>query len=137
MLVPGVAFDLQGRRLGRGKGYYDQLLRTLRGTTCGVAFGDQIGYWRPGREETGDIIESFASNRLHLLHKGFRYVERSLLDLSSGSFTVVQVESELRPTNFDAWPTRFPQGRRPTEASQAREKGHQEALQPNVGGSSK
>ena len=42
LLVPGVAFDLQGRRLGRGKGYYDQLLGELRGTTCGVAFDQQI-----------------------------------------------------------------------------------------------
>jgi 5-formyltetrahydrofolate cyclo-ligase len=42
ILVPGVAFDLQGRRLGRGKGYYDQLLGTLRGTTCGVAFDEQV-----------------------------------------------------------------------------------------------
>ncbi|MCL2402881.1 MAG: 5-formyltetrahydrofolate cyclo-ligase [Coriobacteriia bacterium] len=29
MLVPGVAFDLQGNRLGYGKGYYDQLLAPL------------------------------------------------------------------------------------------------------------
>jgi 5-formyltetrahydrofolate cyclo-ligase len=42
ILVPGVAFDLHGRRLGRGKGYYDQLLGELRGTTCGVAFDEQI-----------------------------------------------------------------------------------------------
>jgi len=42
MLVPGVAFDLHGRRLGRGKGYYDQLLTAARGTTCGVAFDEQI-----------------------------------------------------------------------------------------------
>ena len=42
ILVPGVAFDLHGRRLGRGKGYYDQLLGELRGTTCGVAFDQQI-----------------------------------------------------------------------------------------------
>jgi 5-formyltetrahydrofolate cyclo-ligase len=42
ILVPGIAFDLHGRRLGRGKGYYDQLLRALRGTTCGVAFDQQI-----------------------------------------------------------------------------------------------
>ena len=42
ILVPGVAFDLHGRRLGRGKGYYDQLLGALRGTTCGVAFDQQI-----------------------------------------------------------------------------------------------
>lgn len=42
ILVPGVAFDLHGRRLGRGKGYYDQLLAVLHGKTCGVAFDEQI-----------------------------------------------------------------------------------------------
>lgn len=42
ILVPGVAFDLHGHRLGRGKGYYDQLLKGLSGTTCGVAFDRQI-----------------------------------------------------------------------------------------------
>jgi 5-formyltetrahydrofolate cyclo-ligase len=42
ILVPGVAFDLHGRRLGRGKGFYDQLLATVRGKTCGVAFDEQI-----------------------------------------------------------------------------------------------
>jgi 5-formyltetrahydrofolate cyclo-ligase len=42
ILVPGVAFDLQGRRLGRGKGFFDRLLAAARGTTCGVAFDEQI-----------------------------------------------------------------------------------------------
>ena len=42
ILVPGVAFDLHGHRLGRGKGCYDQLLTILRGVTCGVAFDRQI-----------------------------------------------------------------------------------------------
>ena len=42
ILVPGIAFDLHGRRLGRGKGFYDQLLADVRGTTCGVAFDEQI-----------------------------------------------------------------------------------------------
>ncbi len=42
LLVPGVAFDLHGRRLGRGKGFYDQLLATVGGPTCGVAFDEQV-----------------------------------------------------------------------------------------------
>ncbi len=42
VLVPGVAFDLHGRRLGRGKGYYDQLLADVQGTTCAVAFDEQL-----------------------------------------------------------------------------------------------
>ncbi|HYG35891.1 MAG TPA: 5-formyltetrahydrofolate cyclo-ligase [Clostridia bacterium] len=42
VLTPGVAFDLRGRRLGRGKGYYDRLLASVRGTMCGVAFDEQI-----------------------------------------------------------------------------------------------
>lgn len=41
-LVPGVGFDLHGRRLGRGKGFYDRLLAAVRGVTCGVAFDEQI-----------------------------------------------------------------------------------------------
>jgi 5-formyltetrahydrofolate cyclo-ligase len=42
VLVPGVAFDLAGRRLGRGKGFYDRLLAEVRGHKCGVAFDMQI-----------------------------------------------------------------------------------------------
>lgn len=42
ILVPGVAFDLLGRRLGRGKGYYDQMLAEPHGATCGVGFDEQI-----------------------------------------------------------------------------------------------
>lgn len=42
ILVPGVAFDLRGARLGRGKGYYDRLLREWHGTTCGVGFDQQL-----------------------------------------------------------------------------------------------
>jgi len=42
VLVPGVAFDPRGGRLGRGKGCYDRLLTAVPGRKCGVAFGEQI-----------------------------------------------------------------------------------------------
>jgi len=42
VLVPGVTFDARGRRLGRGKGFYDRLLSAVSGTKCGVAFDEQI-----------------------------------------------------------------------------------------------
>lgn len=42
VLVPGVAFDGRGGRLGRGKGYYDRLLAPVNGSKCGVAFDEQL-----------------------------------------------------------------------------------------------
>lgn len=43
ILVPGVAFDKHGQRLGRGQGYYDRWLREVhRATLCGVAFREQL-----------------------------------------------------------------------------------------------
>jgi 5-formyltetrahydrofolate cyclo-ligase len=42
ILVPGVAFDVTGHRLGRGQGFYDRLLATVVGIKCGVAFDEQL-----------------------------------------------------------------------------------------------
>jgi len=44
VVVPGLAFDLEGNRLGRGKGYYDRFLRKLKPDAflCGVAFECQV-----------------------------------------------------------------------------------------------
>lgn len=41
-LVPGVAFDKEGNRVGRGKGYYDKLLAKAPGYTIGLAYNVQI-----------------------------------------------------------------------------------------------
>jgi 5-formyltetrahydrofolate cyclo-ligase len=42
VLVPGLAFDPRGRRLGRGRGYYDRLLANVHCVTCGVGFDLQL-----------------------------------------------------------------------------------------------
>lgn len=40
-LVPGVAYDATGGRLGRGRGVYDRLLESSTGTTIGVFYSCQ------------------------------------------------------------------------------------------------
>jgi 5-formyltetrahydrofolate cyclo-ligase len=42
ILVPGIAFDVLGGRLGRGKGFYDRLLNQAVGVTCGVGLDEQF-----------------------------------------------------------------------------------------------
>lgn len=42
VLVPGVAFDLSGRRMGRGKGFYDRLLTNTSIYKIGICFDFQL-----------------------------------------------------------------------------------------------
>jgi 5-formyltetrahydrofolate cyclo-ligase len=44
VVVPGVAFDARGRRLGKGLGCYDRFLHGLAGTavTVGLAYSRQM-----------------------------------------------------------------------------------------------
>jgi 5-formyltetrahydrofolate cyclo-ligase len=41
-IVPGVAFDETGGRLGRGRGYYDRMLRDVLGIKVGVGYDWQV-----------------------------------------------------------------------------------------------
>lgn len=42
VVVPAVAYDRRGNRLGRGKGFYDRLLATTKATKVGVGYEFQI-----------------------------------------------------------------------------------------------
>lgn len=42
IVVPGVAFDRKGNRVGRGKGFYDRLLQDYDGVKVGVGYPFQL-----------------------------------------------------------------------------------------------
>ena len=42
IVVPAVAYDRKGNRLGRGKGFYDRLLKTTKATKIGVGYEFQL-----------------------------------------------------------------------------------------------
>jgi 5-formyltetrahydrofolate cyclo-ligase len=42
VIVPGLVFDVSGRRIGYGAGYYDLYLKDYRGAIVGAAYDEQI-----------------------------------------------------------------------------------------------
>ena len=42
IIVPGVAFDKMGNRMGRGKAYYDKTLKHLKAKKIGICFDFQL-----------------------------------------------------------------------------------------------
>ncbi|MCM1522004.1 MAG: 5-formyltetrahydrofolate cyclo-ligase [Muribaculaceae bacterium] len=42
VVVPAIAYDRRGNRVGRGKGYYDRLLSTTRALKVGVGYDFQL-----------------------------------------------------------------------------------------------
>lgn len=67
-IIPGVAFDLEGHRLGRGKGYYDKLLPYIPAIKVGICFPFQLMKEIPV-EKTDinmDIIISITSDKTNL-----------------------------------------------------------------------
>ncbi len=52
-VIPGLAFDKQGGRLGRGKGYYDRLLKGAETVKAGLCFNEQITESLPMEDHDG------------------------------------------------------------------------------------
>lgn len=53
-IIPGIAFDRYGTRIGWGKGYYDKLLTSVTQPKIGLAFSEQIFPLLP--RENHDIV---------------------------------------------------------------------------------
>lgn len=55
VVVPGLAFDLQGNRIGFGAGYYDRFLRGVDAPKVGVAYAFQVLCEVPATEEDAPV----------------------------------------------------------------------------------
>lgn len=70
-IVPGLSFDLQGYRLGFGKGYYDRFLQKFGGVTVGLCYSKCVEHSLPtgSFDKPVDILitEKYISNHTHNL----------------------------------------------------------------------
>lgn len=57
IIVPGLGFDKQGNRIGRGRGFYDRFLahRDWKGVSCGLGFEEQVVEEVPRQEHDMQI----------------------------------------------------------------------------------
>jgi 5-formyltetrahydrofolate cyclo-ligase len=72
VLVPGIAFDRQGNRLGFGKGYYDRFLKSTRAARVGIAYSFQVSSEELPVEDWDERVEWIVTDRyvLHVEGKG-------------------------------------------------------------------
>lgn len=55
VIVPGLAFDINGNRLGRGKGYYDRFLRHLSPKTLKIALAFECQIFETIPRDSNDV----------------------------------------------------------------------------------
>ena len=65
-IIPGMAFDRSGHRMGRGKGYYDRLLPELHCTKAGVAFRHQLVEEVPVEDHDEPVDMVITPNNLYI-----------------------------------------------------------------------
>lgn len=66
VIVPAVAYDRKGNRVGRGKGYYDRLLANTCATKIGMAYDFQL--FDEIETETHDIpVDIIITNSHHII----------------------------------------------------------------------
>ncbi|MDI6782946.1 MAG: 5-formyltetrahydrofolate cyclo-ligase [bacterium] len=72
VIVPGIAFDIQGNRLGHGVGYYDNYLRYLSPTikTIGLAFKEQLLSELPKTDNDVPVNKIITENKIYTCSPG-------------------------------------------------------------------
>ncbi|MDE6564062.1 MAG: 5-formyltetrahydrofolate cyclo-ligase [Muribaculaceae bacterium] len=70
VIVPAVAYDRRGNRVGRGKGYYDRLLSRSKAVTIGVCYDFQL--FDEIETEEHDIPVHFVVADGHDIYRGRR-----------------------------------------------------------------
>lgn len=72
VITPGLGFDRQGHRIGRGGGYYDRFLahRDFKGVICGLALDEQIVTGVPTDEHDAKIDMLVTSNEVLRFRNG-------------------------------------------------------------------
>ena len=68
-LIPGLAFDPEGRRLGRGKGYYDRLLPLMGCLKAGITFDERVVERVPVEEHDMSMDMVITPNNLYICRK--------------------------------------------------------------------
>lgn len=69
ILVPGMAFDRKGFRMGRGKGYYDKFLPTTSAVRIGVCFSFQLFDKIPTNEFDAQMDYILTENEILTINK--------------------------------------------------------------------
>lgn len=61
MVIPALAFDLKGWRIGRGKGFYDKTLKRFSGVRVGLAYSFQVMESIPHETEMDEPVHWLAT----------------------------------------------------------------------------
>lgn len=69
IVVPAVAYDRNGNRLGRGKGFYDRLLSSTKATKVGIAYEFQIVDEVPVEEHDVPMDIIISPSAITMIHK--------------------------------------------------------------------
>jgi len=73
-IIPGIAFDTNGMRLGRGKGYYDRFLHNTTALKIGIGYDFQIVNYIPAEPHDIPMDAVITPNNTIILNKDKKWL---------------------------------------------------------------